>query len=148
MKSLIGISPSICVSVVKTNQFLSGNKPDCNGADNDTQAKPGQIVFTNKARCRDCNRCVRCVRQGIRVVRGQASRRDHLCIACGTASATAPGAKTSGNDVDARPYREKRVTVTVAATWRLVAAVFTPWERKRLPSALRKLVSPSEETAV
>ena len=68
----------------------------------DTQAKPGQIVFTNKARCRDCNRCVRvCPVKAIRVVRGQASVEDHLCIACGTCIRECPqGAKTFRNDVD------------------------------------------------
>ena len=116
----------------------------------DIQAKPGQIVFTNKARCRDCNRCVRvCPVKAIRVVRGQASVEDHLCIACGTCIRECPqGAKTFRNDVD-RAARIVKAGGTVAASVApSFAAVYTPWERKRLPSALRKLgFAHVEETA-
>ncbi len=107
----------------------------------ETANKPGQIVFTNKARCRDCNRCVRvCPVKAIRVTGGQAFVEDARCIACGTCVRECPqGAKQFRNDVDraARILASgKTVAASVAPSF---AAVLNPWERKRLPSALRKL---------
>ena len=44
-----------------------------------------QVVFTNKARCRDCYRCVRvCPVKAIQMRDGQAYVVDSRCIACGT----------------------------------------------------------------
>lgn len=107
----------------------------------ETVSKPGQIVFTNKARCRDCNRCVRvCPVKAIRVTGGQAFVEDARCIACGTCVRECPqGAKQFRNDVD-RAARILASGGTVAASVApSFAAVFSPWERKRIPSALRKL---------
>ena len=107
----------------------------------ETAIKPGQIVFTNKARCRDCNRCVRvCPVKAIRVTNGQAFVEDARCIACGTCVRECPqGAKQFRNDMD----RATRILAAGGAIAASVApsfaAVFSPWERKRLPSALRKL---------
>ena len=44
-----------------------------------------QIVFSNRARCRDCYRCVRvCPVQAIGIRDGQAYVDQRRCIACGT----------------------------------------------------------------
>ena len=44
-----------------------------------------QVVFTNKARCRDCYRCVRvCPVKAIRMSQGQAYVVDSRCLRCGT----------------------------------------------------------------
>ena len=49
------------------------------------QRRPGQVVFTHTARCRDCYRCLRaCPVKAIRVVDGQAYVDADRCIACGT----------------------------------------------------------------
>lgn len=116
-----------------------------------TEKRPGQIVFTNKARCRDCNRCVRvCPVKAIRITDGQAFVEDDLCIACGTCIRECPqGAKTFRNDVE-RASRILSGCGTVAAS---VApsfpAVFNTWEQKRLASALRRLgFSYVTETAI
>ncbi len=114
--------------------------------------KPGQVVFTNKARCRDCYRCVRvCPVKAIRMKEGQAFVVDTLCISCGTCIRECPqGAKTFRQDLEkARQIMDEKsgaVAVSVAPAF---AAVFSEWERLRLPSALRKLgFSFVAETAV
>ncbi|MBN2584210.1 MAG: PAS domain S-box protein [Planctomycetes bacterium] len=108
----------------------------------DATAKRGQVVFTNKARCRDCYRCLRvCPVKAIRMHDGQAFVVEERCISCGTCIRECPqGAKTFRNDVsvaarlvgdDAGP-----VAASVAPSF---AAYFNQWQRRRLPSALRKL---------
>lgn len=107
-----------------------------------TQPAPGrQVVFTNKAQCRDCYRCVRvCPVKAIRMHEGQAYVVDSRCIGCGTCVRECPqGAKFYRNDVD-RAIRlfapGVRVAASVAPSF---AAVFPPWQQQRLPSALRRL---------
>lgn len=105
------------------------------------QQKPTQIVFTDKARCRDCYRCVRaCPVKAIGVKDGQAFVVEGRCIACGTCIRQCPqGAKAYRNDLE-------RVT-RILAGGQIVAASVAPsfavicadWAWKRLPSALRKL---------
>ncbi len=104
-------------------------------------AAPGPIVFTHKARCRDCYRCVRvCPVKAIRMEDGQAYVVEERCIACGTCVRECPQqAKGYRQDVEtamdllgsARP-----VAVSIAPS--LVAAL-DAWQRRRLPSALRRL---------
>lgn len=99
------------------------------------------IVFTRKARCRDCHRCLRaCPVKAIRVHDGQAQVVVDRCIACGTCIRECPQkAKAYRNDVAeaVRMLAEKRrVVASVAPSY---AGIFEPWERKRLPSALRRL---------
>jgi iron only hydrogenase large subunit-like protein/uncharacterized Fe-S cluster-containing protein len=99
------------------------------------------IVFTRKARCRDCHRCLRaCPVKAIRVHDGQAQVVSDRCIACGTCIRECPQkAKAYRNDVAeaVRMLGEKRrVVASVAPSY---AGVYEPWERKRLPSALRRL---------
>jgi len=100
-----------------------------------------EIVFTRKARCRDCHRCLRaCPVKAIRVHDGQAQVVAERCIACGTCIRECPQkAKAYRNDVAeaARLLAEnRRVVASIAPSY---VGIFEPWERKRLPSALRRL---------
>ncbi len=104
--------------------------------------KPGQVVFTNKARCRDCYRCVRvCPVKAIQMKDGQAFVVDDLCINCGTCIRECPqGAKTFRQDLErARQLMAEKSGPIAASVAPAFAAVLTEWERLRLPSALRKL---------
>ena len=100
-----------------------------------------QVVYTNKARCRDCYRCVRvCPVKAIRMHEGQASVDAGRCIACGTCIRECPqGAKSFRDDLDlaARLIREHTsVACSVAPSF---AAALPAWQQRRLPSALRRL---------
>jgi iron only hydrogenase large subunit-like protein/uncharacterized Fe-S cluster-containing protein len=100
-----------------------------------------QIVFTLTARCRDCYRCLRgCPVKAIRMKNGQAYVDETRCIACGTCIRECPqGAKTFRQDIETVQRLvegDRFVAATVAPSF---AAVFTGWQRKRLPSALRAL---------
>jgi len=106
-----------------------------------TGQRPGQVVYTNKAKCRDCYRCVRaCPVKAIAVVDGQAFVDNDTCIACGTCIRECPqGAKTYRNDIDKATellhlMPKKRIAVSLAPSF---AGSFAAWELKRIPSALR-----------
>ena len=100
-----------------------------------------QVIFTNKARCRDCYRCVReCPVKAISMRDGQANVVQERCIGCGTCLRECPQhAKTYRKDVDRAmrlvSYR-KRVAVSVAPSF---ASVLPGWKKSRLASALRQL---------
>lgn len=105
--------------------------------------EPGrnQVVYTNKARCRDCYRCVRvCPVKAIRMQGAQASVVEERCIACGTCIRECPqGAKMFRNDVArvaALAASGARIAASVAPSF---ATVFSDWERRRLASVLRRL---------
>ena len=102
---------------------------------------PCQVVFTNKARCRDCYRCVRvCPVKAIRMHEGQANVVDQRCIGCGTCVRECPqGAKSYRRDLE-RTRRLIGSGVPVAASVApSFAAAYPAWQRRRLPSALRQL---------
>ena len=106
-----------------------------------TAPATGPVVFTNKARCRDCYRCVRvCPVKAIRMHEGQANVVPQRCISCGTCVRECPqGAKSYRRDLGrARELFAAgvRVAASVAPSF---AAVFPAWLRRRLPSALRQL---------
>lgn len=104
--------------------------------------KVGQVVYTNKARCRDCYRCVRvCPVKAIRMKEGQAFVVDDLCISCGTCIRECPqGAKTFRQDLEkARQLMAEKSGPIAASVAPAFAAVLAEWERRRLPSALRRL---------
>lgn len=107
----------------------------------ETQQRPGQIVFTNKARCRDCYRCVRvCPVKAIRMAHGQAFVDPDRCISCGTCIRECPqGAKSFRNDVEKAAAIVSQGGVIAASVAPSFAGVLSEWERRRLPSALRKL---------
>lgn len=102
---------------------------------------PNQVVFTNKARCRDCYRCIRiCPVHAIGIRDGQAYVDPQKCICCGTCIRECPQkAKVYRNDVEAVRdllHAGGPVAVTIAPSF---AAFFQSWQQTRLPSALRKL---------
>lgn len=110
-----------------------------------------QIVFTNRARCRDCYRCIRvCPVEAIGIRDGQAFVDERRCISCGTCIRECPQqAKTYRNDladVQELMRRGQRIAVSIAPSF---AALYEPWQIKRVPSMLRKLgFSYVAETAV
>ncbi len=100
-----------------------------------------QIVFTNKARCRDCYRCVRvCPVKAIRMQHGQAFVEGDRCICCGTCIRECPqGAKSFRDDTSRAAALIAGGGLVAASVAPSFAAVFGEWERRRLPSVLRKL---------
>ncbi|MHB8997727.1 MAG: [Fe-Fe] hydrogenase large subunit C-terminal domain-containing protein [Armatimonadota bacterium] len=117
----------------------------------DRQHNPSQVVYTNKARCRDCYRCVRvCPVKAISMHKGQAFVEPERCLACGTCIRECPqGAKQFRSDIECAVRllsSGQPVAVSLAPSF---AATYSDWERKRLPSALRKLgFSYVAETAI
>ncbi|OGK09509.1 MAG: hypothetical protein A2W80_13275 [Candidatus Riflebacteria bacterium GWC2_50_8] len=106
-----------------------------------TKATRSPVVFTNKAECRDCYRCLRhCPVKAIRMDNGQASVDPERCIACGTCIRECPqGAKQFRNDLEQAVRllnAGNRVAVSIAPSF---ASFYSDWERRRLPSALRRL---------
>ncbi len=99
------------------------------------------IVFTLKAKCRDCYRCIRvCPVKAIRMKDGQAYVEEERCIACGTCIRECPQrAKTFRNDVDRVEQMIAAGEFVAASIAPSFAAVFEPWQRERLASALRRL---------
>ncbi|NJN28836.1 MAG: 4Fe-4S binding protein [Cyclobacteriaceae bacterium] len=98
------------------------------------------VVYTNKAKCRDCYRCVRvCPVNAIKMENGQAMVIPENCISCGTCIPECPqNAKTYVKNTDeVLDFLSERqqVIISVAPSF---ASVYNKWERKRLPSALRQ----------
>lgn len=100
-----------------------------------------QVVFTNKARCRDCYRCVRvCPVKAIRMSDGQAYVVEDRCIGCGTCVRECPqGAKSYRSDAERAERLFAPGVVVAASVAPSFAAAFAPFQRQRLPSALRQL---------
>jgi len=101
---------------------------------------PNQIVYTNKAKCRDCNRCVReCPVKAIKIENDQASIIQELCISCGTCVRTCPqNAKTYRKDIQSvldMLDAGMPLAVSLAPS---IAGFLKDWEIRRLASALRK----------
>ena len=100
-----------------------------------------QVVYTNKAHCRDCHRCLRvCPVKAIRMEDGQAYVVPERCIACGTCVRECPqGAKQYVRH--AGKARELIgaggfVAASVAPSF---AGYLKPSEQNRLAGALRRL---------
>ena len=112
---------------------------------------PRQVVFTNRAQCRDCYRCLRaCPVKAIRMHDNQAFVVADRCIACGTCIRECPqGAKTYRNDVEHAVRLMKAGGWLAASLAPAFAAAWPDWERRRVASALRSLgFSYVAETAV
>lgn len=105
------------------------------------EAVRSPIVFTNPARCRDCAKCVRvCPVKAIRMEDGQAQVDPDRCIACGNCIRECPQQAKSFRD-DTERVREflrrgEKIAASVAPSF---AAWLNPSQRRRLPSALRRL---------
>ncbi len=99
------------------------------------------IVYTNKARCRDCYRCVRmCPVKAIRMRDGQAFVVAEACVSCGTCIRECPqGAKVFRRDVERVEEMLAQPGMTAASVAPSFAALFTEAERRRFPSVLRRL---------
>ncbi|MEW6653317.1 MAG: [Fe-Fe] hydrogenase large subunit C-terminal domain-containing protein [Bacteroidota bacterium] len=100
-----------------------------------------QIIFTNKARCRDCYRCLRnCPVNAIKMKDGQASVVVDLCILCGTCLKECPqNAKQFRRDIDKVKQliiENEYVAVSIAPSF---PALFEDWQIERVPSLMRKL---------
>ena len=99
------------------------------------------IIFTNKARCRDCYRCLRnCPVNAIKLSDGQAYVDEEKCILCGTCLKECPQqAKAFRRDIEKvkKLIREnEKIAVSIAPSF---PAIFENWQANRLPSVLRKL---------
>ena len=110
-----------------------------------------QVVYTNKAMCRDCYRCVRvCPVKAIRMESGQAQVIAERCVACGTCVRECPQeAKTFRNDLELAielVNSGEPVAISVAPSF---AGLYPSWQRTRIASVLRQLgFSYVAETAV
>ena len=99
------------------------------------------VVFTNKAKCRDCNRCVRvCPVYAIKIKDGQANVVPERCIACGTCITECPqGAKSFlGNVEKVLNFIDNNENLFASIAPSFVA-YFSPWEQSRIASTLRKI---------
>jgi iron only hydrogenase large subunit-like protein/uncharacterized Fe-S cluster-containing protein len=106
-----------------------------------TPQRAGQVVFTNKARCRDCYRCVRvCPVKAVRMEQGQAFVEESRCITCGTCIRECPQqAKSFRSDLEVASRLLASGAPVAASIAPSFAGVFRGWERDRLASALRTL---------
>lgn len=114
-------------------------------------ANANQVVFTNKAKCRDCYRCLRnCPVKAIRMSGGQAQVVPERCLACGTCIRQCPqGAKSYRMDLERARELLAGPGPVAASVAPSFAGLLTPARARRLPSALRKLgFARVEETAV
>lgn len=95
------------------------------------------VVYTTKAKCRDCYRCVRvCPVQAIKMKNGQAEVIPELCIACGTCIRACPqNAKNYRTDVNkVLQLLDEGATLALSLAPSFVV-YYDDWEQKRLPSA-------------
>ena len=120
-------------------------------SDSIVSERASQVIFVNKATCRDCYRCVRvCPVKAIKMHDGQASIVAERCISCGTCVRECPQS--------AKKYRQEldnvkrflasgnRVACSLAPAF---AGFFADRLRRRIPSVLRLLgFSHVSETAI
>ena len=104
---------------------------------------PGQDVtlWTNAARCRDCNRCVRaCPVKAVRKEGGQARICADDCILCGMCVRECPqGAKSYRGEVNKVEELIRTAPLVAASIAPSYMAAFTPAERRGIPGVLRRL---------
>src|SRR5574344_2947747 len=99
------------------------------------------VVYTTKAKCRDCYRCVRvCPVHAIKMENGQAQVITENCIACGTCIKECPQhAKTYTTDYGKVLQMLEGNHQLIASVAPSFAGYYNDWEQKRVPSALRAL---------
>lgn len=102
--------------------------------------KQKSVVYTNKAKCRDCYRCIRaCPVNAIKIESDQASVIPERCIACGTCIRECPQeAKAYASAYEAVMQmleNDLQPAVSLAPSF---VSLFESWEIKRLASALRQ----------
>lgn len=103
--------------------------------------QPSQVIFTNKARCRDCYRCLKaCPVKAIKMDKNQAYVIDELCIVCGTCIKECPQkAKDYRREIGkARELLASGQPIAVSIGPSFVAT-FNEDEQKKIPALLRKL---------
>ncbi len=100
-----------------------------------------QVVYTNRARCRDCYRCLRaCPVKAIKMQHGQAYVVKEQCMACGTCIRECPQkAKSFRNDLARARFLTSSGSMVAVSVAPSFASLFNEWEIKRFPSALRQL---------
>ena len=109
------------------------------------------VVFTSRAKCRDCYRCVRvCPVQAIRMKDGQAEVVTDKCIACGTCITVCPqhakAYRTDYGKVLQMLEDGEHPALSLAPSF---VVYYSEWEQKRLASAIRMLgFSYVAETAI
>lgn len=99
------------------------------------------VLWTNAARCRDCNRCVSvCPVKAVRKLKGQAQVVSERCLLCGICLKECPqGAKSylkHAPEVARLLAQGHAVIASLAPSY---AAAFTQAEVRALPSVLRQL---------
>lgn len=106
-----------------------------------SKSQIGQVVYTNKAHCRDCYRCLRvCPVKAIRMENGQAYVVEERCISCGTCIRECPqGAKQFRSDLERAARLIASDGVVAASVAPSFVAAFSKPEQKQLASALRRL---------
>ncbi|HAI21931.1 MAG TPA: hypothetical protein DCM14_08575 [Clostridiales bacterium UBA8153] len=101
----------------------------------------GAVLWTNAARCRDCNRCVSsCPVKAVRKQGGQAQVVADQCILCGRCVLDCPQQAKSYRDETgvAQGLMDAGVTV-IASVAPSYPGAFSPAESRALPSVLRQL---------
>lgn len=113
--------------------MLSETPPD--------RVQGGAILWTNPARCRDCNRCVRsCLVKAIRKEGHQANVVSEKCLLCGMCLRECPqGAKVYLDGTERVAAMIKAGTPVVVSLAPSYLAVFSPAEVRGLPGVLRQL---------
>ncbi len=106
-----------------------------------TKDNTQQIIFTNSAKCLDCNRCVRiCPVKAIKIKNSQANVDGEKCIVCGYCVNECPqSAKSYRNDIFAIKEILKSNKKTAAIVGPSYASLMETWQAVRLPSILRSI---------
>ncbi|MHB9035260.1 MAG: [Fe-Fe] hydrogenase large subunit C-terminal domain-containing protein [Armatimonadota bacterium] len=99
------------------------------------------VIYTNKARCRDCYRCVRmCPVKAIRISEGQAQIDPIRCLACGTCVRECPqGAKQVRSDLVAVQEMIESGALVIASIAPSYVAAFPDYGGGLFPAFVKQL---------